>query len=168
VLSHRRIAQARKRDLLDKVIASLDGAAHGDGPEGAPPVMGDLARDFLRLLVANGRVRLLGEVLDALTAMLDDQRNTMRAVVTTAVPLLKRERDMIGRKLAEHLGAARVELDEQVSEKVVAGVLIHVGDHVIDASVRTYLHTMRERLRQVRVSELAASGLLALKAEGQA
>ena len=115
----------------------------------------------------NGRIGLLGEVVQGLRDMLDAEQGVMRAVVTTAVPLLKGEREMVIAKLQSHTGANRVEIDCVVNKKVVAGVLIHVGDHVIDATVRTYLDTMRDRLKQVKVGEFAEAGFLSVSGGGE-
>lgn len=150
VLEHRRIGVERKLDLVAKFTEP------------------GLARDLVTLLVRNGRVALLPEVAQALSDMLDLEQGVVRAHVTTAVPLLRAERDMIAEKLRSHLGAQRVEVDVKVSKRVVAGVLIHVGDQVIDATVRTYLDTMRERLKQIKVGEFADRGFLQAGLDGLA
>lgn len=163
VLAHRRIPADHKLALLDHALAP----AQAEGDEGQVPPAGlPLTRHFLRLLVRNGRIALLAEVVQALRDMLDIELGVMRAVVTTAVPLLKGEREMVIAKLQSHTGANRVEIDCVVNKKVVAGVLIHVGDHVIDATVRTYLDTMRERLKQIKVGEFADAGFLSVSADG--
>jgi F-type H+-transporting ATPase subunit delta len=163
VLAHRRIPADRKLALLELALAP----AEAEGDEGEAPAPGlDLTRYFLKLLVRNGRIALLAEVVQALRDMLDIELGVMRAVVTTAVPLLKGEREMVIAKLQSHTGANRVEIDCVVNKKVVAGVLIHVGDHVIDATVRTYLDTMRERLKQIKVGEFADAGFLSVSADG--
>jgi F-type H+-transporting ATPase subunit delta len=90
--------------------------------------------------------------------MLDAEQNVVRAVVTTAVPLLKPQRERLAQKLCGLTGAARVEIETKVSKAVVAGVVIRIGDHVIDGSARGALETLRERLKQVRVAGLATGG----------
>jgi len=169
VLAHRRIPLDRKLLLLEHALAPAEPADGGSAEdEQAQPQPAGLAlsRDFLKLLVRNGRISLLAEVVQALRNMLDLELGVMRAVVTTAVPLLKAEREMVIAKLQSHTGANRVEIDCLVNKKVVAGVLIHVGDHVIDATVRTYLDTMRDRLKQIKVGEFAEAGFLQVPMAG--
>ena len=166
VLAHRRIPADRKLALLERALAPTP--VDGEEPEAdASPASLPLTHHFLRLLVRNGRIGLLGEVVQGLRDMLDAEQGVMRAVVTTAVPLLKGEREMVIAKLQSHTGANRVEIDCVVNKKVVAGVLIHVGDHVIDATVRTYLDTMRDRLKQVKVGEFAEAGFLSVSGGGE-
>ncbi|MCC7493655.1 MAG: ATP synthase F1 subunit delta [Fimbriimonadaceae bacterium] len=152
VLAHRRIPVDRKLALLASATAGEDGAAG----------LSELTSHFLRLLVENRRVELLPEIRHALQDKLDQRQGVVRATVTTAVPLLKAEREMIEAKLGSLTGAQRVELEAKVSKPILGGVILHFGGQVVDASVRTYLQTMRETLRRVRVSEFDHEGFLPL------
>lgn len=151
VLAHRRIP-------VDRKLALLASATSGDESAG----LSELTSNFLRLLVENRRMELLPEIRHALQEKLDTRQGVVRATVTTAVPLLKAEREMIEAKLASLTGAQRVELEAKVSKPILGGVILHFGGQVVDASVRTYLQTMRETLRRVRVSEFDHEGFLPL------
>ena len=155
VLIHRQIPRDRKVELA-RQAAATEGE---DGETGELPVLFD---PFVRLVLGNGRVRLLAEIAVALREKLDEQQGVVRATVTTAVPLLKAEREMIAAKLASLTGAKSVALETKVTKEVVGGVIIHVEDHVIDASVSTYLDTVRDTLRRVRVADFAEQGFLQL------
>ncbi len=148
---------ARARGLVDDARAAGEIA----GAE-AEPSAAELTGHFLRLLVERRRVALLPEIAAALRDMLDLHQGVIRARVTTAVPLLAAEREMIEAKLRSLVGAQRVELDEQVTRSIQGGVIIHVAGKVIDASVRSYLESLRENLRRVRVSEFSGDRMLAL------
>lgn len=157
VLAHRQIPLERKLELVSQVLAPEQ------PPEAEAPVeISELTRNFVRLLIENQRTELVAEIVAALRQRIDQRDGVVRATVTTAVSLLKAERDMIESRLKSLTGAQRIELDSRVTKKILGGVIIHIGDHVIDASVRTYLDTMRDRLRRVRVSELANDDFLQL------
>lgn len=153
VLAHREIPLDRKLELARQASAA---------DEESPAELPALYEPFLRLVIGNGRVALLPEIAAALREMLDDRDGVVRATVTTAVPLLKAERELITAKLAALTGAKSVALETKVTKEVVGGVVIHVGDHVIDASVRTYLDTVRDTLRRVRVANFAEQGFMQL------
>lgn len=154
-LAHRRVPAGRKLGVL----ADLDSAAEA---EARLLPADELARHFVELVIRNARVHLFGEILDALATLEDERQGVVHARVTTAVPLLRAEREQISAKIAQLAGARQVDLDCQVSRKVLGGVVIHYGGQVIDASVRTYLDSMRETLRRVRVSEFAGGEFLSL------
>lgn len=153
-LAHRRVPAGRKLGVL----ADLD---TGEAEARLLPA-DELARHFVELVIRNARVHLFGEILDALATLEDERQQVVHARVTTAVPLLRAEREQISAKIAQLAGAREVDLDCQVSRRVLGGVVIHYGGKVIDASVRTYLDTMRETLRRVRVSEFAGGEFLSL------
>lgn len=156
VLAHRDIPVDRKLELAQQAAAAPAGESEAAGPV-APPALLD---SFLRLVFDHHRVALLPEIAAALRGLLDTRDGVVRAMVTTAVPLLKAEREMITAKLEEITGARTVRLETRVRKEVVGGVVIHVGDQVIDASVRTYLDAVRDTLRRVRVSNFAEQGFL--------
>lgn len=157
-LEHRRIAGSRKVAVLEGIDADA-----GEGDRLLPT--DELAHSFCDLVIRNGRVGLFGQILTALEDLLDAERGLVRARVTTAVPLLKLEREQIAAKIRALSGAREVDLDCQVSKRILGGVVIHFSERVIDASVRTYLDTMRETLRRVRVSEFDHDGFLPLDTE---
>lgn len=158
VLAHRAIPLERKLELARQAFAPAEEPAEGQ----PAPALSELMANFLRLVIDHGRVALLPEIRVALEDMLDERQGVVRATVTTAVPIVKGEREMIEAKLVALTGAARVALETKVSRSILGGVIIHVGDHVIDASVRTYLASLRETLRRVRVSEFDSEGFLDL------
>lgn len=164
VLASRHVPEERKVAVLERLFRSPEASEEDAGELAAGPVH-DLTFHFLQLLLHNRRVDLMGEIAVALGELLDKRQGIVRAVVTTAVPLLAAERDMITEKLKALTSAPEVVLESKVSRKLIGGVVIHVGEHVIDASVRTYLESMRERLRRVKVGDGGANGMLHLDLE---
>lgn len=166
-LDQPRLSEARRLALLDLLLAELQPAADseaegGDETVDAPTDEGPLplTRQVMALLVRRRRLALLAEITQALRDRYDVDEGIVQAVATTAVPMLEAERENLQAKLAEHLGAKRVDLECAVNPRIVAGLLVHVEGNVIDATVRTYLDTMRERLKQVKVAEFVDAGLL--------
>ncbi len=69
----------------------------------------------------------------------------MHAQVTFARPVSDAERDAVAARLSKTLGkqvVAHVTIDPQI----VGGVIVKVGDQVMDGSVRRRLRLLRERL----------------------
>lgn len=156
LLGHTRLRMPQRLELLDKVLAAI-AAPSADGTDVA--VQWDaLSLDFLRLLVQRERIGLLDQVLADVAARLDVEHQVVRARVTTAVPLHDAERERLRTALEKRTGAQRVELEEVVDAALVAGMLVHFQGQVIDSTVATWLETLRERLRQVKVGEFIAAG----------
>ena len=109
---------------------------------------GDAHRLVLRFLhLMNDRDRLgrLPEVLDAFEHLLDEKYGKIEADVTVAERLdeaqLAHVRDRVGRALGKE-----AVVHQYVDPNIIGGMVLRVGDRVVDASVRRQLDAMRERL----------------------
>jgi F-type H+-transporting ATPase subunit b len=70
---------------------------------------------------------------------------TMTALVTTALPLSAGERETVAGSLAEHLGE-RPALEFTVDPGILGGLVIQIGDRVVDGSVAGKLTALQEQL----------------------
>lgn len=133
ILYHPRITAQDKKDLLKSI---LDGK------------VSDITANFLYLLVDRQREAFLGDIVEFFTDLANKARNIAQAEVSSAVELSKDEK----KKLAEVLGkitGKKVQTIYSVDASLIGGVVIRIGDKVIDGSVRTRLANLREHLRQI-------------------
>jgi F-type H+-transporting ATPase subunit delta len=106
---------------------------------------------FLRLLVHKDRETMTKEVLDAYQSLRDEQRGIINAHVTVAHPISEEDRDALTETLEEQTGKS-VRLHLQEDPELVGGVVIRIGDHVFDGSVRNKLSNLHDRLRRSSLS----------------
>jgi len=127
-LEDQRIPAARRQQIVEDL---LDGKAS--------PVTSSL----VSLVVANGRVRELGGIVDRLVALSASRTNRQIAEVRSAVELDDDQK----RRLAEALKVSTgldVEVVVVVDPSVMGGLVTQIGDTVIDGSVRSRLTQLRE------------------------
>jgi F-type H+-transporting ATPase subunit delta len=105
-----------------------------------------LARNFLFLLVDNGRMGVFEEILEQFRAGFDKLRGRVRAEVTSAAPLDAATLKTLERHVAKLTGCDDVVLDTQVDPALIGGIVTRVGDLVLDGSIRTQLAGLRTRL----------------------
>ena len=103
------------------------------------------ATNLARLLVESGRVREVGGIEEEFQRLSDDAAGRVRATATTAVELSTDVREDIRRDLSERLNKD-VRLSVVVDPRIIGGLRLQFGDHVIDATVATRLQRMRRRL----------------------
>lgn len=101
--------------------------------------------NFLLVLSDRRRWAALGEIIDALDAVLDDHLGFERAEVTSAYELSDQQRDELSNELARIAGR-RIRLRMNVNPELIGGVTARVGSTVYDGSVRGQLAKMRQRL----------------------
>jgi F-type H+-transporting ATPase subunit delta len=112
-----------------------------DGDTGLDPEATNLAR----LLIESNRVEQVGGVVEEFETLADAAAGRVRATVTTAVELDDAERDRVADQLSERLGK-EVRMTVVVDKRILGGLTLQYGDHLIDASVATKLQQLRRRL----------------------
>ena len=103
------------------------------------------ARNLARLLVERGRSALLGDVLQRYDALADRESGVLRAEVTMAIPVSRQLEDRIRKQLAGKLGGD-VQTTVKQDPSILGGLVIRIGDRVIDGSVRTRLEQLQAAL----------------------
>ena len=134
-----RIERSLKQDALP-LSSRLDLAVAAVGPHVSRPVL-----NLVVLLLRRGRIELLPRVAQEF-ARLDDLRNrVIHAHATSAAPLGPDELRALTARL-EQLSGGRVELATDVDPSILGGVVVRLGDRLIDGSVRGRLERLRSKL----------------------
>ena len=130
---------ARRDEPLDKRMAVLKervGELH--------PMVSKL----VSMLVVKGRFGLSVDISDEYQRLLDEHHGVQGvevAEVTTAVELDDDQKLRIAQRITDILGKPVV-LRPQIDPEVVGGIVVRVGDRVIDGSVRSKLEALRRSL----------------------
>ncbi|MBV9100043.1 MAG: F0F1 ATP synthase subunit delta [Candidatus Dormibacteraeota bacterium] len=103
------------------------------------------ARNLARLLIERRRSALLREILTHYDSLADQEAGVVRAEVTAAVPVDRKLEHAITEALASRLGRS-VETTVRSDPAIVGGLVIRIGDRVIDDSVRTHLQQLQAAL----------------------
>jgi F-type H+-transporting ATPase subunit delta len=103
------------------------------------------ARNFVNVLIENGRVAAIGDIVDTFNDDVNRMRGIVHANVTTAVRLNEAESAEIVRGL-ERLTGRRVTVSSEVDPSILGGFVARIGDRLIDASVIGRLTALRNRL----------------------
>ena len=104
--------------------------------------VGEPARNLVRLLIERGRTSVLGELLDTYDRLTDEENGVTRAEVVTASPVDDALAQQISVALTTKLGGA-VKTEVRQDPAILGGLVIRIGDRVIDNSVRTRLEQLQ-------------------------
>lgn len=105
-----------------------------------------LVRDFLALVVAQGRGDHLDAIGHAYREMLDDAAGRVRARVRTSVALGDDERKALAARIGRELGGKQVIFEETVDPALLGGFIAQVGSLVLDGSLDGQLARLKQRL----------------------
>ena len=148
------------RTGLDRAAAALDDADLGetlanpalprrqreDIVNGVFADLGDPVRNLILLLLRRGRIRQLPRVAAEFRRLDDKRNNIVNATATSASPLDDAEIQAITARLEQMFGGQRVALETAVDPDLIGGVVVRIGDRLIDGSVRGRLERLRYKL----------------------
>jgi F-type H+-transporting ATPase subunit delta len=121
----------------EQKVAVLDRALRGR--------VSDLACDAVMVIARHGRLGLLPAIVKELEAALKRALGQVEVQVTTAVPLDEPMRTALLAVLQKRL-AAVPSLDTRVDPSILGGMVVRVGDEVLDVSTRGELEQIRATL----------------------
>lgn len=133
-LSAPRISMAQKEALIRESLGSS---------------VGPLALNLMALLASRGLVHMLPGIADVFQGMLDAHQGIERAEVVSAVSLTDDQQQHVARMLND-LSGKDVRLTTRIDPEILGGLVIRVGDKVMDGSARTRLQNMRREIAQRR------------------
>jgi len=128
--------QSIEREQREKVLAELL------EDKVSPHTLG-----LLTFIVGQGRARQLPQILEQLSDLAAEARNTVVAEVRTAVPLQQDQRDELAAALSRATGK-KVEVKALVDPDVLGGVVAKIGDTVIDGTERHKLEQLKDQVRR--------------------
>ena len=117
--------------------------------------LSDYMINFLKVLLDNDRQSCLVEIQQAMEALLDQVNNRQKVTIVTSVALDPAMKDKLSGKLKDVLKKDII-LREEVNTGILGGIIIKVGDTVIDGSLMKDLRNIKNNLLNSKVrSEVA-------------
>jgi F-type H+-transporting ATPase subunit delta len=104
-----------------------------------------LTARFLALVVDRGREDVLAAIHDEFERLANEARGILPVEVTAAVPLSAEERARLARAVEARTGR-RVIFQEFTDPELLGGVVLRMGDTLLDGSVRSRLTRLHQRL----------------------
>jgi F-type H+-transporting ATPase subunit delta len=102
-------------------------------------------RRFYAYLIDRRRLVAFDEIEAEFVRLADEAAGRAKALIRSAQPLDEGQRARLARALAERAGRA-VELEIEVDESLIGGLVAQLGDTVYDGSLRTQLTHLRSAL----------------------
>ncbi len=101
-----------------------------------------IVRNFLGLLIEKHRMPVLFRVRQRFEAMWQEENRVLPVQITSAIPLDEATVRSIGDRIGSQTGR-RIQLAADVDPDVLGGLVLRVGNSVVDASIRNRLENLR-------------------------
>jgi len=112
--------------------------------------LSDYIINFLYVLIEHGRQSVIPDINTAFNGLLDEANNRMRVDVVSTVKLESATLDKIMGELKKKYNKDII-VSEKIDEKILGGIIIEIGDLVIDGSLANNLKKIKYNLLNSKV-----------------
>lgn len=136
LMGHPKIVKEEKIKLIEDIFSGK--------------VSGELV-GLLRMIVNKGHFDEVGEVFGYFISCVKEYKNIGTAYVTTALELSGAQRAAVEKRLLETTKYVKFEMHYAVDSALIGGMVIRIGDRVVDSSVRTKLYNLTRELSKIQL-----------------
>ncbi|HLM85752.1 MAG TPA: ATP synthase F1 subunit delta [Solirubrobacteraceae bacterium] len=103
--------------------------------------------NFLSLLIENHRMPVIFRIRQQYEHLWEEENRTLPVEITSAIELDQATTDNLGKTIGERAGR-KVKLATRVDPDILGGIVVRVGNSILDASIRTRLEQLRRQVAQ--------------------
>jgi ATP synthase F1 delta subunit len=103
--------------------------------------------NFLKLLIENHRMPVIFRVRREYERLWEKENRMLAVEITSAIELDPATTDSLGERIGERTGR-RVKLTARVNPDILGGIVLRVGNSILDASIRNRLEQLRRQVAQ--------------------
>jgi F-type H+-transporting ATPase subunit delta len=103
--------------------------------------------NFLRLLIENHRMPVIFRIRQQFDRRWDEENKLLPVEITSAITLDEATTDSLARRIGERAGR-KVKLAAHVDPDILGGIVLRVGNSILDASIRNRLEQLRRHVAQ--------------------
>jgi F-type H+-transporting ATPase subunit delta len=122
---------AEKKDGLDRALSGAE----------------EIFTNFLEALLERHRMPAIFRIRVAYEQLWEDENRLLPVQITSAVALDEETVNSIGKRIGEQTGR-KIELSSDVDDGIIGGIVLRVGNVILDASIRNRLEQLRKQVGQ--------------------
>jgi F-type H+-transporting ATPase subunit delta len=103
--------------------------------------------NFLGLLIENHRMPVIFRIRQEFERLWDQENLILAVEITSAIALDAATTESLGRTIGERAGR-KVTLAAHVDPEILGGIVVRVGNSILDASIRNRLEQLRRHVAQ--------------------
>jgi len=139
LLTHPKISKEEKEKVVENVFKGR---------------VSDDITGFLVLILKKDRQTMIPEILTYFVDRVKEYKKIGVAYVTTAVPLDEAKKKSVVDKLIATTDYVTFEMNYSVDKDIIGGMIIRIGDRVVDSSIKSKIESMAQELYEVRLTTM--------------
>lgn len=136
LMKHPGVAKTEKLDVVQKVF---EGRASQE------------VYEFLKLIVSKDRYKELPDILEYFSGKMKEFQKIGVVYVTTAMVLTDVQAKQIEQRILETAPFEKLEMHYSVDPELIGGMIVRIGDRVVDSSIRNKLSDLTKQLLQIQL-----------------
>lgn len=137
LMNHPKISREEKEEVLKNVFQNR---------------LSDEFTGFLILILQKDRYGELEGILDFFVGKMKEHKGIGTAYVTTAVSLRDKQKAEIKERLLATTAYREMEVYYAEDKTLIGGMVVRIGDRVVDSSIRTKLERLTKDLSELQIS----------------
>ena len=138
VMEHQLVSPEEKKAILEQVFTQE---------------VSDITVNFLNVVIEKYRASYIPAIYEEFVAYANEARNMADAQLKSAAELNEADMEIIKARLSDVTGKT-IRLQSEVDPSLIGGVVVRIGDKVIDSSLVGRLEKLKENLLQIEVKEI--------------
>ncbi len=136
LMNHPKILKEEKEEIMEAVFKGR---------------LSDELTGFLKIIISNKRYADIDSILEYFVSKVKEYKNIGVAYVATPIELSKEQKDAVCKKLLATTQYVSMEMNYSIDETLIGGMVIRIGDRVVDSSVRTKLSKLTKELSEIQL-----------------
>lgn len=137
-LENPKVTKAQKQEIFEKGIKES---------------INQFTYDFIMLLIDKGRIAQLKNSLNQFITLSNIAKGLLDVQVTSASELSPEQKESLKSQLEKATGKT-IEIENIIDPLIIGGLIIKIGNNVIDGSLRNQINKIRESLLKAQVMEI--------------
>ena len=107
--------------------------------------------ELMKLMIEKGRYSKIDSVFEYFIGLVKEEKKIGIAYIATAVELSEAQKEAVMQRLLQTTKYESFEMNYQVDASLIGGMVIRIGDRVVDTSIKTKLYELSKRLKKIQV-----------------
>ncbi|MBO5292180.1 MAG: F0F1 ATP synthase subunit delta [Lachnospiraceae bacterium] len=137
LMNHPKITKEEKTEVMENVFKGR---------------ISDELTGFFSIIIAKDRYKEIDSILLYFLDEVKALKGIGVAYVTTAVPLREEQKRKVEEKLLATTDYKKMEMHYAVDQKLIGGMVIRIGDRVVDSSVSSKLDKLSKQLMKIQLA----------------
>ena len=105
-----------------------------------------LFKNFIKVLISRNQINLFQNIKEDFIRQFQSSTGKISAIISSAVKISDTQRKLIIENICKIFDVNEVDVKEKIDQKILGGLIINVGDTVIDISTSNKLENLKKHL----------------------